>query len=72
MSKGYARLCPPVGLPGGTLFSSDKVALYTILEMYLAIVSGYKHGLVHGRKVIIHWSHAKFLPLINRSVNQPP
>ena len=28
--------------------------------------------LVHGRKVIIHWPHAKFLPLINRSVNQHP
>ena len=27
--------------------------------------------LVHGRKLIIHWPRAKFLPLINRSVNQP-
>ena len=31
-----------------------------------------KRSLVHGRKVIIHWPHVKFLPLINRSVNQPP
>ena len=28
--------------------------------------------LVHGRKLVIHWPRAKFLPLINRSVNQPP
>ena len=31
----------------------------------------YKY-LVHGRKLIIHWPRAKFLPLIKRSVNQPP
>ena len=28
--------------------------------------------LVHGRKLISHWPRAKFLPLFNRSVNQPP
>ena len=31
----------------------------------------YYWDLVHGRKLIIHWPRAKFLPLINRSVNQP-
>ena len=36
------------------------------------VISMVKQTLVHGRKVIIHWPHAKFLPLINISVNQPP
>ena len=41
-------------------------------RFYNKVYKYYKMGLVHGRKVIIHWPHAKFLPLINRSVNQPP
>ena len=45
-----------------------------IYIMIIPIISQIMHyqQLVHGRKVIIHWPHAKFLPLINRSVNQPP